>query len=52
MAEEEKPGTESPQPEEAPEEEAEVEGHALSVEEFNADGRNIDVHCGAYYSDS
>jgi hypothetical protein len=39
-------------PEEVPQEEAEVEGHAIEVEEFNADGRNLDVHCGAYYSDS
>ena len=57
MAEEVHPGTESSQPEEAPQddtaqEEAEVEGHAIEVEEFNADGRNIDVHCGAYYSDN
>jgi len=58
LAENEKPGNESPQePDEAvtaeeQQDEAEVEGHAISVDEFNADGRNVDVHCGAYYADN
>ncbi len=37
-------------PEETPQDEAEVEGHGVTVEEFNADGRNIDTVCGQYYS--
>jgi hypothetical protein len=58
MAEDEKPGTDSAQEpdavlaDETPEDAAEVEGQALSVEEFNADGRSPDVVCGAYYSDN
>jgi hypothetical protein len=45
MAEEETAGTEPQEPEE-------VEGHGISVQLFDADGRAVDVHCGAYYGDN
>jgi hypothetical protein len=55
MADDEKPGIDSSEEPDAvlaetPEDESEVEGQAISVEEFDADGRNADTVCGVYYN--
>jgi len=50
MAEEEAP--EEVTADAAEQDEAEVEGHSISVQLFHADGRVADIHCGAYYSDN